>query len=90
MFQFKCWKLGLVITGKADRGLLKTYASERRPFAQALIDFDHKFSRLFSGRPAKDMADEMVSLIFPAYVVRVVLTSWEMQGVSMDVFKDGM
>lgn len=57
----QCWKLGLVISGKADRSLLKTYASERRPFAQALIDFDHKFSRLFSGRPAKDVADEMVS-----------------------------
>lgn len=49
-----------MISGKADRRLLETYASERRPFAQALIDFDHKFSRLFSGRPAKDVADEMV------------------------------
>ncbi|KAL1409403.1 hypothetical protein Q8F55_003386 [Vanrija albida] len=53
------WKLGLVLTGRADRSLLKTYESERQPFAQALIDFDHKFSRLFSGRPAKDVADEM-------------------------------
>ena len=26
--------------------------------AQDLIDFDHRFSRLFSGRPAKDMMDE--------------------------------
>lgn len=54
-----CWKLGMVLTGKANRSLLKTYESERQPFAQALIDFDHKFSRLFSGRPAKDVADEM-------------------------------
>ena len=26
--------------------------------AQDLIDFDHRFSRLFSGRPAKDVTDE--------------------------------
>lgn len=54
-----CWKLGLVLTGRAERSILKTYESERQPFAQALIDFDHQFSRLFSGRPAKDVADEM-------------------------------
>jgi phenol 2-monooxygenase len=53
------WKLGLVLQGRAPRSILKTYESERQPFAQALIDFDHKFSRLFSGRPAKDLADEM-------------------------------
>jgi len=54
-----CWKLGLVLLGKAKRNILSTYESERQPFAQALIDFDHKFSRLFSGRPAKDIADEL-------------------------------
>jgi phenol 2-monooxygenase len=37
---------------------LKTYQSERRRIAQDLIAFDHKFSRLFSGRPAKDVMDE--------------------------------
>lgn len=51
--------MGHVLTGKASRSILSTYSSERQPFAQALIDFDHKFSRLFSGKPAKDMADEM-------------------------------
>lgn len=54
-----CWKLGMVLTHRANRNLLSTYQTERQPFAQALIDFDHKFSRLFSGRPAKDVADEM-------------------------------
>lgn len=54
-----CWKLGMVLTKRANRNLLSTYQVERQPFAQALIDFDHKFSRLFSGRPAKDVADEM-------------------------------
>ena len=36
---------------------MKTYQSERRQIAQDLIEFDHKFSRLFSGRPAKDVMD---------------------------------
>jgi phenol 2-monooxygenase len=30
----------------------------RRRIAQDLIEFDHRFSRLFSGRPAKDVMDE--------------------------------
>ena len=36
---------------------MKTYESERRQIAKDLIAFDHKFSRLFSGRPAKDVMD---------------------------------
>lgn len=53
-----CWKISAVLKGSADRRILKTYQSERRRIAQDLIAFDHKFSRLFSGRPAKDMMDE--------------------------------
>lgn len=52
------WKLGLVVKGIAKPEILKTYQSERRRVAKDLIDFDHKFSRLFSGRPAKDILDE--------------------------------
>jgi phenol 2-monooxygenase len=52
------WKLGLVVKGIAKPEILKTYQSERRRVAQELIEFDHKFSRLFSGRPAKDVLDE--------------------------------
>ncbi|PSK34046.1 Ubiquinone biosynthesis monooxygenase COQ6, mitochondrial [Elsinoe australis] len=52
------WKIAHVVQGKAPRSILKTYQSERRRIAQDLINFDHKFSRLFSGRPAKDAADE--------------------------------
>ncbi|KAI4609287.1 hypothetical protein J4E80_008536 [Alternaria sp. BMP 0032] len=52
------WKLGLVVKGIAHPSILKTYQSERRRIAQDLIAFDHKFSRLFSGRPAKDVMDE--------------------------------
>ncbi len=52
------WKIALVINGIAKRSILSTYQSERRCIAQDLIAFDHRFSRLFSGRPAKDAADE--------------------------------
>lgn len=52
------WKVGTVVKGLAKRSILKTYQSERRRIAQDLIDFDHRFSRLFSGRPAKDVMDE--------------------------------
>ncbi|KAF2208961.1 hypothetical protein CERZMDRAFT_48230 [Cercospora zeae-maydis SCOH1-5] len=51
------WKIASVVKGTATRAILKTYQSERRRIAQDLIDFDHKFSRLFSGRPAKDVMD---------------------------------
>lgn len=46
-----------MVKGHSDRSILKTYQSERRKIAQDLIDFDHRFSRLFSGRPAKDVMD---------------------------------
>ena len=52
------WKISLVVRGIAQRYILTTYQSERRRIAQDLIDFDHRFSRLFSGRPAKDVRDE--------------------------------
>ena len=52
------WKIGLVINGLAKGSILKTYQSERRRIAQDLIAFDHRFSRLFSGRPARDAAEE--------------------------------
>lgn len=52
------WKIAGVVNGTLQRSILKTYQSERRRIAQDLIEFDHRFSRLFSGRPAKDAADE--------------------------------
>ncbi|KAK6948124.1 hypothetical protein Daesc_009888 [Daldinia eschscholtzii] len=51
------WKVALVAKGIAKPSILSTYQSERRRIAQDLIDFDHRFSRLFSGRPAKDVMD---------------------------------
>ena len=46
------WKLGHVISGLAKQDLLQTYSDERQVVAKTLIDFDTKFSKLFSGKPA--------------------------------------
>ncbi|KAL0932813.1 FAD monooxygenase [Colletotrichum truncatum] len=51
------WKVALAAKGIAKRSILSTYQSERRRVAQDLIEFDQRFSRLFSGRPAKDVMD---------------------------------
>ncbi|CAK7201901.1 hypothetical protein SEUCBS139899_004616 [Sporothrix eucalyptigena] len=52
------WKLGLVCKGILRPSVLSTYELERKAIAKQLIAFDHRFSRLFSGRPAKDILDE--------------------------------
>jgi phenol 2-monooxygenase (NADPH) len=52
------WKLGSVLSKTAPPSILSTYESERRPIAKQLIEFDTKFSRMFSGKPAKDAADQ--------------------------------
>ncbi|KAK6197611.1 phenol 2-monooxygenase [Scheffersomyces amazonensis] len=45
------FKLALVCKGLAKFDILKTYESERIQVARELIAFDHKLSRLFSGKP---------------------------------------
>ncbi|MGB3377039.1 MAG: FAD-dependent monooxygenase [Microbacterium sp.] len=45
------WKLGHVLTGRAPEELLSTYAAERRPVAQQLIDFDKEWSSLMARKP---------------------------------------
>ncbi|KAI1259702.1 FAD binding domain-containing protein [Xylariaceae sp. FL1019] len=52
------WKIGLVCKKILQRDILSTYELERKQIAKELIAFDRKFSRLFSGRPAKDILDE--------------------------------
>lgn len=52
------WKIASVVKKQAHPSILSTYASERRAVALELIDFDRKFSRMFSGKPAIDIADE--------------------------------
>ncbi|KAK4232407.1 putative monooxygenase [Podospora fimiseda] len=51
------WKVGLVAKGICKPSILSSYQSERRRVAKDLIEFDHKFARLFSGRPASDVMD---------------------------------
>ncbi|KKA26084.1 hypothetical protein TD95_004013 [Thielaviopsis punctulata] len=46
------WKIHLVEGGFASRALLSTYESERRGVAQALLDFDNRYAKLFSQKPS--------------------------------------
>ncbi|KDQ61457.1 hypothetical protein JAAARDRAFT_150177 [Jaapia argillacea MUCL 33604] len=55
------WKLAHVLRGQADFSLLKTYEFERRKYAQDLIDFDKRFSALFSGKPRTEHNQDGVS-----------------------------
>lgn len=45
------WKLHAVESGFADRALLRTYEPERRAVAEALLNFDNRYAKLFSQRP---------------------------------------
>lgn len=56
------WKLGLVCKKLLRPEVLDTYELERRQIARQLIAFDHKFSRLFSGRPTTDVSGEGSSM----------------------------
>ncbi|GCL62454.1 FAD-dependent monooxygenase [Pseudaquabacterium pictum] len=51
------WKLIAVLTGRADAGLLHTYTGERRAAAQALVDFDHTWSRVVGARTTAPSTD---------------------------------
>ena len=51
------WKIHAVESGFADRALLHTYEPERRAVAEALLNFDNKYAKLFSQRPPA--ADEV-------------------------------
>ncbi|KAJ7781886.1 FAD binding domain-containing protein [Mycena maculata] len=55
------WKLIYVLRGWAGLSLLKTYELERRKYAQDLINFDVKFSALFSGKPRTEINQSGVS-----------------------------
>jgi len=45
------WKLAAVVRGRASTRLLNTYGEERRAIARDLIEFDHRWARMFSARP---------------------------------------
>lgn len=48
------WKIHAVEGGFADRALLTTYEPERKSVAEALLDFDNKYAKLFSTKPSAD------------------------------------
>jgi phenol 2-monooxygenase len=45
------WKLASVIRGQCAPAILHTYTQERQAIAAELIDFDHKFHKMFSAAP---------------------------------------
>lgn len=50
------WKLISVLTGRAAPELLHSYSQERWAAAKALVDFDHKWSRVVGSRAENDDA----------------------------------
>lgn len=48
------WKLISVLSGRAEPGLLHSYTSERWGAAKALVDFDHRWSRVVGTREEGD------------------------------------
>ncbi|KAI1791906.1 FAD binding domain-containing protein [Ganoderma leucocontextum] len=55
------WKVAYVLRGWSPLSILTTYESERRTYAQELIDFDKWFSKLFSRRPRTDENEDGVT-----------------------------
>jgi phenol 2-monooxygenase len=45
------WKLGAVLQGRSDPGLLASYSAERQPVARELIDFDREWSAMLAAAP---------------------------------------
>ncbi|KAI5459337.1 FAD binding domain-containing protein [Mariannaea sp. PMI_226] len=61
------WKLGHLLSGRASPAILETYLSEREATAKDLIEFDRRFTRLFSttyrqqnGITSNDFKDQFV------------------------------
>ena len=53
------WKLISVLTERSSPELLSTYTEERRAAAKALVDFDHRWSRVIGAREESDATSEM-------------------------------
>lgn len=52
------WKLASVLRGQCAPELLHTYSAERQPAAQALIDFDREWAKMFSDKPKQGAGGE--------------------------------
>lgn len=51
------WKLISVLTGRVSADLLHSYSSERWAAAKALVEYDHKWSRVVSAPPDETVSD---------------------------------
>ncbi|KAJ7918198.1 FAD binding domain-containing protein [Mycena leptocephala] len=65
------WKLAACAKGMASGSILDTYGAERVEVARQLIEFDHKFSRFFSGKPAVAESEGVSMEEFQALWVRM-------------------
>ncbi|KAJ7236871.1 FAD binding domain-containing protein [Mycena haematopus] len=65
------WKLAACAKGTASPSILDTYGGERVEVARQLIEFDHKVSRLFSGKPAVAESEGVSMEEFQALWVRM-------------------
>ncbi|KAJ6597524.1 FAD binding domain-containing protein [Mycena vulgaris] len=65
------WKIAACVKGTANTSILNTYGAERVEVARQLIEFDHKFSRLFSGKPAVAESEGISMQEFQALWVRM-------------------
>jgi phenol 2-monooxygenase len=52
------WKLAAILKGRANPSLLETYTLERQKVAADLIDFDRRFTKLFSSQAGSDHPPE--------------------------------
>ncbi|ODQ78129.1 hypothetical protein BABINDRAFT_93310 [Babjeviella inositovora NRRL Y-12698] len=57
------WKLAHVCKGLAKPEILETYEAERIQVARDLIAFDHKLSRMFSGKPKDEVNKDGVDML---------------------------
>ena len=53
------WKLISVLTGRSSPDLLHSYSAERWAAAKALVEFDHRWSRVVGARSGSDAEDSM-------------------------------
>ncbi|KAJ7847822.1 FAD binding domain-containing protein [Mycena olivaceomarginata] len=65
------WKLAACAKGIASHSILDTYGGERVEVARELIEFDHKVSRLFSGKPAVAESEGVSMEEFQALWIRM-------------------
>ncbi|KAI0738676.1 FAD binding domain-containing protein [Daedaleopsis nitida] len=70
------WKLAYILRSWADMSLLRTYESERRTYAQTLIEFDKKWSKLVAGRPRTEAEENQDGATHEEFIGRVMFTTF--------------